>query len=88
MKLRNDYLLTPMGEDYVLVPIGQAAEKFHGIAKLNETAAFIVRQLQTENDADKIVDAMAAEYEGTREQIAAGVEKTLEQLRSIGALCE
>lgn len=88
MKLQNDYLLTPMGEDYVLVPIGQAAEKFHGIAKLNETAAFIVRQLQSETDEEKLVDAVMETYEGTREQIAAGVEKTLEQLRSIGALCE
>ena len=88
MKLRNDYLLTPMGEDYVLVPVGKAANEFHGIAKLNETAVFIVRQLQRETSADAIVDAMAAEYDGTREQIAAGVEKTLAELRKMGALCE
>ena len=88
MKLSDEFLLTPMGETFVLVPVGAAAQSFHGIAKLNDTSAFIVRQLQTETDADKIVDAMAAEYEGTREQFAAGLEKTLEQLRKCGALCE
>ena len=88
MKLRDGFILTPMGEEFVLVPTGKAAEKFHGIVKLNGTAAFIVRQLQSETDADRIVDAIAAEYEGTREQFAAAVDSTLAQLRGIDALCE
>ena len=88
MKLREDFLLTPMGEDFVLVPVGEAGQRFHGVLKLNETAAFIVRRLQSETDFDKIVNTMAAEYEGTREQFAEGVEATLAQLRAIGALAE
>ena len=88
MKLSDEFLLTPMGESYVLVPVGKAAEKFHGVVKLNETAAFIVRQLQSETDADKIVDALAAEYKGTREQFAADVQESLSKLRQCGALCE
>ena len=88
MKLRDEFLLMPMGEEQVLVAVGKAALRFHGIVKLNDTAAFIVRQLQRETDLDKIVDAMAAEYEGTREEFAAGAEATLTQLRSIDAICE
>ena len=88
MKLSDEFLLTPMGEGHVLVPVGRAADRFHGVVKLNETAAFIVRQLQSETDPERIVDAMAAEYEGTREQFAAGVEQTLTMLRKCGALCE
>ena len=88
MKLREGYLMTRMGEDYVLVPTGEAANSFHGVARLNETAAFIVRQLQRDTDEAAILAAMLEEYEGTREQMAAGVEKTLAELRSIGALVE
>ena len=88
MKLSDEFLLTPMGESYVLVPVGRAADRFHGVVKLNETAAFIVRQLQTETDAAQIVDALAAEYKGTREQFAADVEAILAQLRKIDAICE
>ena len=88
MKLREEFLLTPMGESCVLVPVGKAADQFHGVVKLNETAAFIVWQLKSETNVDKIVDAMAAEYEGTREQFTEGVQVTLTQLRTIGALSE
>ena len=88
MKLSDEFLLTPMGERYVLVPVGRAADRFHGVVKLNETAAFIVRQLQTETDTARIVDALAAEYNGTREQFAADVEAILAQLRKIDAICE
>ena len=88
MKLREDYMMTSMGEDYVLVPVGKATERFHGVVRLNDSAAFVVRQLQNETDAEKIIDAMDAEYEGTREQFARGVETTLTQLRKIGALIE
>ena len=88
MKLSDEFLLTPMGESYVLVPVGRAADRFHGVVKLNETAAFIVRQLQTETDAAQIVDALVAEYKGTREEFAEDVEAILAQLHSIDALCE
>ena len=81
-------MLTELGSDFVLVPTGKAAERFHGVAKLNETAAFIVRQLQSETDEDAILDAMGEEYEGTREQFARSVEITLAQLRSIGGIDE
>ena len=86
MKLRDDFLLSQMGEQYVLVPVGKAGKSFHGVLKLNETAAFIVRQLQSETDVDKIVDALAAEYKGTREEFAEDVEAILAQLRAIGAI--
>ena len=88
MKLSDEFLLTPMGEEYVLVPVGRAADRFYGVLKLNETAAFIVQRLQSETTPDKIVDAMAAEYKGTREQFAEDVEAILAQLHSIDALCE
>ena len=88
MKLSDEFLLTPMGERYVLVPVGRAADKVHGVLKLNETAAFIVRQLQSKTDADAIVDAMAAEYKGSREQFAADVQESLSKLRQCGALVD
>ena len=52
------------------------------------TAAFIVNCLKRETDKEKIVEAMAAEYDAPREVIAADVEKVLDKLRSIGALEE
>lgn len=54
----------------------------------NPTAAFIVDCLKTDTTPEKIVDALAQEYEGDRGRMAASVAKTLDVLRSIGALEE
>ncbi len=88
MKLNPDFILQEMGGEAVLVPTGEAAKRFRGIVRLNETAAFIVERLRDDTDAEALVDALAAEYEGTREQFARSVELTLTQLREIGALIE
>ena len=86
MKLNADFLLTPIGEEFMLIPTGSAALRFHGVVKLNDSAAFIIRRFQSETDADAIVEAMAAKYEGTREQFERALDNTLTQLRSIGAI--
>ena len=86
MKLKNEFLLSPMGEDAVLVPVGAAAEKFHGIIRLNETAAFIVDCLRTETSQEQIVDALLAEYEVERSEVKRHVNTVLSQLREIDAI--
>lgn len=86
MKLNPEYILQQMGSEAVLVPTGEAAARFHGVVKLNETAAFIVERLQYDTDAEAIVDAMAAEYEGAREQFARSVTYILAELRGVGAI--
>lgn len=88
MKLIDDVVLSSMGTESVLVPVGAAGEKLRGIVRLNETAAFIVGKLQQETDAEAIIAALEEAYEGTREQFAASVEKTVAQLRELGFLKE
>ena len=88
MKLRDDYLMTPVGEGFVLVPVGKASEHFHGVARLNATAAFIVRQLDRDTTPDRIVDALLEEYDVDRAQAQAHVDALLNKLRQIGALEE
>ena len=86
MKLKDGYVLTPMAEDFVLVPTGAAAERFHGIVRLNESAAFIVRRLETETSREEIVNAMLEEYEVTRETAETHTDKMLSRLQEIGAI--
>ena len=88
MKLIDDVVLSDVGTESVLVPVGAAGEKLRGIVRLNETAAFIVGKLQQETDAESIIAALDEAYEGTREQFAASVEKTVAHLRELGFLKE
>ena len=45
MKLINDCSTVELDGELILVPIGKAREKVHGIIRFNETAAFIVNCL-------------------------------------------
>ena len=63
-------------------------ESFSGLVKGNKTAAFIVDLLKEDTTEDKIVDAMCAKYNASREEIASDVSMVLGKLRSINAIEE
>ena len=44
MKLKEDFIIHESADGDVLLAVGEEAQRFHGIVKLNETAGFIVRQ--------------------------------------------
>ena len=88
MKLKQNFTVVEVGGEMVAVPVGEAAERFRGIIRLNETAAFIVKRLQEETTREALIEALSEEYDGPREQLASGVDGVLEQLRSCGALEE
>ena len=88
MKLNPEFVIQEMGENSILVPIGDAAAKFHGVMQLNGTAAFIVNCLQKGNNEEEIKAALADEYEGTEEEFTESIQYMLEQLRDCGALIE
>ena len=41
MRLNPNYVIRPVGDEWVPVPTGNTASKFHGIARLNATAPSI-----------------------------------------------
>lgn len=87
MKLNENYVIREIGDVTVLLPVG-GDDVQKGIACYNKTAAFIAGCLEKETTPEAIVAAVEAQFEGSREQIAAGVEYFLGQLRSAGALTE
>ena len=86
MKLKKDFLATKIGGESMLVPVGAASNHFHGIVRLNETAAFIVECLRAETTQVQIVDALLAEYEVERSEAERHVNAVLSQLREIDAI--
>ena len=75
-----------MGDETVLVPVGEDGEHFRGIVRLNETAAFIVERLQNDTTEDAITDALCAEYEVSRDEARKHVAAIVSKLLEIGAL--
>lgn len=86
MKLKNGFVTHTAGNEQIMVAAGKA--KFSGLVRSNRTAAFIVDCLKKETNEDEIVAKMVKKYDAPKEVISSDVKKTLETLRSIGALDE
>ncbi len=88
MKLNDNYIMTELGEDGVLIPIGKMAASFRGILRLNKTAVFVVNCLMHDTTTEQIVDALCEEYEAERSAVEIDVNKALDKLREMGAIQE
>ena len=88
MRLNPEFVMQSVADSTVLVPVGDAAAKFHGILQLNSTAAFIVECLKDDTTEEKIKDALDMEYDGTEEEFMQSIKEILSKLRQCGALIE
>ena len=55
MKLNPEFVIQAVADSTMLVPVGDAATKFHGVMQLNKTAAFIVECLNDDKEVFHIL---------------------------------
>ena len=82
MKIKEGFLLRPLADTFVVVPVGQAAVDLRGMITLNGTGAFLWQALQTEQTEQALVDAVLETYEVTPDVAAQDVTRFLELLRT------
>ena len=70
LKVKEGFLLNPLGGEYVVVSVGEAAEAFNGMIRLNETGAFFWQELTAGTTEDALVRKMCARYRGLDEATA------------------
>ena len=88
MKLKEGLILHDVGGEHVMVATGDTAKSFNGMIRNNETAHFIMQQMQAETTEEEVVDKVLAVYEADRETVARSVHNVVEQLRQAGMLDE
>lgn len=87
MKLIRNMVLTELGDEYILVPVGNDQGELSGIIRLNETAAEIWKALEAGLDEKQAAARLTEQYEGVdEEQAGRAVRKVVEQLRAEGFL--
>ncbi len=64
MKIKPGFMLRQLGENYVVVALGPAAEEFKGIIRLNPAGAFLWKRLGGAGASeDELVAALLGEYD-------------------------
>lgn len=79
MKLNENYVLKTVAGTPVVVPVGEAVKKLHGMITLNGPAEDIWKALEEGKDYEEIVAVLKGEYDAPeavlREDLTAFLEK-------------
>ena len=84
MKLKYDFVVNQVAEQYVAVAVGAGLEDFNGFIKMNDVGAQIFELLKNEITLDEIITEMLKKYpdateEEARETITEFTDKLIAQ---------
>lgn len=87
MKIKDNYVLQEIVDEYLVVPIAEESDRLHGVIRLNETGAFLWKKLsEEEKTKEELVQILLSEYNADQSKILDDVDKYLSQLKAIGCL--
>ena len=86
MHLKYKFEMMKLEDQIIAVPVGENVNDYHGVVKLNETAAFIFKILQNETTEEAIVDALKKEYEVPLDDLLADVHNCITEFQKKGLL--
>ena len=87
--IRNaQFIMRAVVDKQVIVPVGEAAENFHGILSVNTTGAYIWELLEKEQTEESLAQALAEKYEVSVQIALSDVRHFLGKLRKVGAITE
>lgn len=88
MKIKDDFILSKLGKQYVVVAVGEASKTFNALIRLNETGAFLWEILKSGSDRQSLAKALVDEYAVSSETAVKDSDAFVEKLRLAGVLDE
>ena len=88
MKLKEGVIFTKVAEETIVVTVGEAANAFRGMIKLNSTGAFIAENMLENTSKEELVALLRKEYDVDEETAAESVESIVEKFQSVGLIRE
>lgn len=88
MRIADGYILRNVAGSNVVVPVGDRGVDFTAIISVNETGAFIWKQLENETTKENILAAMLNDYDVDEQRAKADIEKFISTMREAGLLNE
>ena len=75
MKLKENFVLRRVLNNWVVLPLGAATVDFNGILNLNGSGALLWQRLEQGADREELADALTAQYDVSRAQALADVDE-------------
>lgn len=81
MKVKKNYVLKEIADEYVVIPVGKEAVKFNGLISLNKSGKRLFVKLQEETNEAALVDYLLSVYDVDEEKAKLDVSNFLAVLR-------
>lgn len=88
MRISDQYMLRQVADEYLVIPVGEAALRVKGLIGLSESGSLLYQKLQSGCEEEDLVNALLAEYDIDRATAQADTAAFLEQMRRMGILIE
>ena len=80
MKIKDGFILREIAGNFIVIAIGNAVKDFNGVITLNDTGAFLWKQLEKGATKEQLLEALLNEYEVTQEIALQHIDKFIEKL--------
>ncbi|MDD2958471.1 MAG: PqqD family protein [Lachnospiraceae bacterium] len=81
MKIKEGFMIRQLGDQYVVVALGKAADEFKGMIRLNKAGAFLWKQLVAQDmNKETLVAEMLNQYEIDRATVEKDAEEFIDKL--------
>lgn len=88
MKVSNEFVLRQVADEYLLIPVGEAALRISGMISLTESGCLLYRKLSVGCGPEDLIRALLAEYEVEEAEARRDVEAFLAKMRKLQMLEE
>ena len=87
MRIKDGFVLQELVDEFVVVPVGDEADRLHGIIRLNETGAFLWKLLsQNDQEEEDLVNVMTGGYSTDPETARKDVADFINAIREYGCI--
>ena len=86
MKIKEGFILRHIGDEIIVVAVGEASKDFNGIIRMNSTGEFLWNAMSSETNEDALVSALLSEYEIDEATARRDASAFIEKLNGAGIL--
>ena len=86
MKIKSNFEFVSIGDEVMLIPVGDEARRFRSLLVMNDETALIIRLLQTDQTTDTLLEAFLEGYDLDLEIARNELERLLRKLDDMGIL--
>ncbi len=86
MKIKSGFVIHSVGDEHIVVPVGERTRNFHGIVRLNNSGQYLWEIMKDEFTVQTLVSALLEKYDVTAETAEKTATAFIKELEDGGLL--